>query len=150
VGIIRKTFSIGLTGGLIGFRSKPEKVVRDIKLTARNAQQQTTLLKRQNSLIEQQSELIARNHEAGYKPAQPVPAPAPPEPTDRLDIALITRAAEIVVRDQVVSRRGLRDELGISYATLGHVLTLLEKQGYVSAEDDGGERVVLEAREPNI
>jgi hypothetical protein len=41
VGIIRKTFSIGLTGGLIGYRSKPEKVARNINLGAENQQQQT-------------------------------------------------------------------------------------------------------------
>lgn len=144
VGIIRKTFSIGLTGGLIGYRSKPEKVARNIKLAARNQQQQTALLRRQNALIAEQSDLIAKNHEEGYKLQTPVtPEPAEPDPTDRLDIALVMGAYDIVVRDQAVSRRVLRDELGIEYSTVDHVLTLLERQGYVSPADEGGERVVL-------
>lgn len=60
MGIIRKTFSIGLTGGLMGYRSKPEKIARNIKLAAKNQQQQTALLRRQNALIAEQSELIPR------------------------------------------------------------------------------------------
>ncbi|MDP9694487.1 UNVERIFIED_ORG: DNA segregation ATPase FtsK/SpoIIIE-like protein [Arthrobacter globiformis] len=144
MGIIRKTLSIGLTGGLIGFRSRSEKVARDVKVTAKNAQYQTALLRRQNTLTEQQTELIAKNHEEGYKMAGRVkPTPVSAEPTDPVDIALFTKASDIVVRDQVVSRRVLREELGVSYATVEHLLTLLEQQGYVSDPDPNGERDVL-------
>jgi hypothetical protein len=81
MGLIRKTFSIGLTGGLIGYRSAPENVARNIRLTAKATQQaavearrqtasierqnelQIVLMQRQNELIEQQTAAIIRQRE---------------------------------------------------------------------------------------
>jgi hypothetical protein len=45
------------------------------------------------------------------------PAPADPATSHRLGISLATKAADITIRDQTVSRRALRRELGIDYAT---------------------------------
>ncbi|MGY3320769.1 hypothetical protein [Arthrobacter sp. TE12232] len=70
MGLIRKTFSIGLTGGLIGYRSRVEKVERDIRQTAKAtrqaagaSRQQNVLVERQNQLIEQQTEAIIRQQQ---------------------------------------------------------------------------------------
>jgi len=70
MGFIRKSFSISLTGGLVGYRSRVEKVARDIRQTAEAtrqtagaSRQQNVLINRQNQLIEQQTEAIIRQQQ---------------------------------------------------------------------------------------
>lgn len=64
MGLIRKTFSIGLTGGLVGYRSRAEKVERDIRQTAKATKQTAGASRRQNVLIEQQNGLIQEQTDA--------------------------------------------------------------------------------------
>ncbi len=145
MGIIRKAFSIGTTGGLIGFRSKPEKVARNIRLTAKAARQQNVLLLRQNQLIEQQTAALVRRQEPVVPvPVTPVAPPIASEPLqEELNPVLVRKAADIVVKSQLASRRMLREELRVSYVTVGRVMEALEASGVVSPTDEGGERDVL-------
>jgi len=70
MGLIRKTLSISLTGGLIGYRSGREKVERNIRLTAKATRQtagetryQNELIAHQNDLIEDQTDAIIRQQQ---------------------------------------------------------------------------------------
>lgn len=71
MGLIRKTLSISLTGGLIGYRSRKEKVERNIRQTAKATRQtadasrfQNALIREQNGLIEEQTDAIIRTQQA--------------------------------------------------------------------------------------
>lgn len=71
MGIIRKTLSITYTGGLIGFRSKSEKVQRAIRQSEKNTRQtaaesrrQNVLIEKQNGLIQEQTDAIIRQQQA--------------------------------------------------------------------------------------
>lgn len=114
MGLIRKTFSIGLTGGLIGYRSRVEKVERDIRQTSKAtrqtagaSRQQNVLIERQNELIEQQTDAIIRQQqqlienqaaamrkqEEELRTLQGVNGVPPGKPTDDAELERARRAA---------------------------------------------------------
>lgn len=64
MGLIRKTLSIGLTGGLIGYRSKSEKVQRAIRQTERHTRQIAAASRLQNMLTDEQNDLLEGQTEA--------------------------------------------------------------------------------------
>jgi len=171
MGLIRKSLSITYTLGTVGYRSKSEKVARNIKLTANAARRTNALLEVQNDLIAEQTALIeARTAPVIKTPAPVRPKIAPPEPKvareprppkvktpkvkvpkpvrePPINMRMIEQAEAIVVEDQFASVASLVNAMDIGVKASNYILTMLELRGIVSAEDQNHERLVRKGRD---
>lgn len=125
MGLVRKTFSVYTSLGLIGFRSKSEQEARKIRLAAEAAQQQTAaLLQRQNELIEQQTTAILRQQGTlVYQPVSRAVSPlVPVSDVEKRDLAQARKAQRAVVRAQLAERARLQEEQGFRDVSLGGLM----------------------------
>lgn len=105
MGLIRKSVSFGLTGGLVGFRSKEEKagrhIARNAEATARNTAAIAHNTLRNTALQSRQLELMERHAPAIASPRTPPAAILAPPPTMPAQLTaperyeLLIRAADL-------------------------------------------------------
>lgn len=164
MGLIRKTLSVNFTLGAVGYRSKSEKVERNIKLAAQAAQRTNVLLSVQNDLLAEQTKhiecqcvpLVSNPAPVPAKktpsPAKPVMVKAPPrEPKIKVpkpvklsvENAVIDKAEKLVISTQSSSRFELMTALDVSGDECNLIMKALEKRGVMSNETRDGDRKVI-------